>query len=305
MEDRVKELEKAVKKHKTLNIVLGLIALVAVCFAVFYTREKVVEVQTIQSKHDTLQEELATIMKEYEAIKSEYGELNEQLTEKDSAILAQADEIKKLIASQADYRRIKKKLELLQDQGKQYVHMLDSLYTVNRELMAENQEIKKQVTRLHTEQKTLTEEKEVLSEKVTTASRVKGYGFAINGIVAKNSGKKEEITNKARKVEQFKVTFTLADNPLAQAGEVNLYCRISLPNGQVLSMGMGDGYSFLNNGKRLQYTIKSTVNYDTKSKSVTMVWKLPIDDSAVPGEYTAQVFSDTDFLGEASVTLVK
>ena len=305
MEDKIKKLEKDVKKHKVLNIVLGLIALVALGFALFYTREKVIEIQAVQSEHAVLQNELDEILKEYEAIKNEYGELNAQLSEKDSAILAQAEEIKVLIASQADYRRIKKKLELLQDQGKQYVHMLDSLYTVNQELMTENQEIKKEVTRLHTEQQTLTEEKNVLTEKVNVASKVSAYGFSINGIALKSSGKKEEITTKARKVEQFKVVFSLADNPLAQAGEVNLYCRISLPDGRVLALGTGDAYSFLNNGKRLQYTIKSTVNYDKKSKPVTMVWNLRTDDTAVPGEYTAQIFSDTDFLGEASVILVK
>ena len=305
MEEKIKKLEKDVKKHKTWNIILGLIALAAICFSLFYTREKVVEIEAVKTQHASLQNELDSILMEYETIKKEYGELNEQLSEKDSAILAQAAEIKALIASQADYKRIKKKLELLQNQGKQYVHMLDSLYTVNRELTAENQEIKKEVSRLHTEQKTLTEEKEVLTEKVNVASRVKGYGFAINGVSMKSNGKKEEVTSKAGKVKQFRVTFSLADNPLAQAGEVNLYCRISLPDGRVLALGTGDAYSFLNDGKRLQYTIKTTVNYDTKSKLVTMVWNLRDKDSAVPGEYTAQLFTDTDFLGEASVVLVK
>ncbi|MCL2130855.1 MAG: hypothetical protein FWH36_00140 [Lentimicrobiaceae bacterium] len=305
MEEQIRKLERDVKKHKTLNIVLGLVVLIVIGFAFFYTKEKVVEVQTVQQQHSTLQSELDAILKEYEAIKKEYGDLNEQLSEKDSAILAQAAEIKALIASQADYRRIKKKLELLQDQGKQYVHLLDSLYTVNQELTEENQEIKREVSRLHSEQQTLTVEKEVLTEKVNVASRVKGYSFAINGIVLKSGGKKEEITAKARKVEQFKVTFFLAENPLAQAGEVNLYCRISLPDGRVLALGTGDAYSFFNDGKRLQYTIKTTVNYDKKSKQVTMVWVLRENDTAVPGTYTAQVFTDTDFLGEASVVLVK
>jgi cell division protein FtsB len=305
MEDKIKKLEKGLRKHKTLNIILGILLLFVIVFSLLYTREKIVEVQAAQQEHFNLQNELDSILREYESIKKEYGDLNEQLSEKDSAILAQAEEIKLLIASQADYRRIKKKLELLQNQGKQYVHMLDSLYTVNKELMAENQEIKKEVSRLHTEQKTLSEEKEVLTEKVNTASKVKGYGFAINGYSFKSGGKKEEITSKARKVEQFKVTFTLADNPLAEAGEVNLYCRISLPDGRVLALGTGDAYSFLHEGKRLQYTIKSTVNYDTKSKSVTMIWKLRENDSAVPGEYTAQLFSDTDFLGAATIILVK
>ena len=305
MEDRVKDLEKKVRKHKTLNVVLGLLVLIVIGFSLFYTREKIVEVHAVEQEHFNLQNELDSILREYESIKKEYGDLNEQLSEKDSAILAQAAEIKLLIASQADYRRIKKKLELLQNQGKQYVHMLDSLYTVNRELMAENQEIKKEVSRLHSEQKTLSEEKDVLTEKVNVASRVKGYSFALNGISLKSNGKKEEITTKARKVDQFNVTYMLAENPLAEAGEVTLYCRISLPDGRVLALGTGDGYSFLNDGKRLQYTIKSTVNYDTKSKSVTMIWKLRENDTAVPGEYTAQIFTDTDFLGEATVVLVK
>jgi len=301
MENDVKKLEKDVRKYKTLSIVLGIVAVAALCFAFFYTKEKVVEVQAVKTQHAALQNELDSILMEYEIIKSEYGELNEQLSERDSAILAQAEEIKKLIASQADYRRIKRKLELLQDQGKQYVHMLDSLYTVNRALMEENQEIRKEVSRLHSEQRTLVEEKGVLSEKVSTASKVKGYGFTINGI----GGRKEEVTSKARKVEKFRVTFTLAENPLAQAGEVNLYCRISLPDGRVLALGAGDAYSFLNNGKRLQYTIKTTVNYETKAKPITMVWALRDNDAAVPGEYTAQIFTETDFIGEATVVLVK
>ena len=305
LDEKIRKLERVVRRHKTLNIILGLIALLVIGFAFFYTKEQMVEVQSVQQDHALLQNELDSILKEYEAIKSEYGQLNDQLFEKDSAILAQAAEIKALIASHADYRRIKRKLELLQDQGKQYVHMLDSLYTVNRELTTENQEIKKEVSRLHSEQQTLTEEKEVLTEKVSVASKVSGYGFAINGIVSKSGGKKEEITSKARKVEQFKVTFTLADNPLAQAGEVNLYCRISLPDGRVLALGSGDAYSFLNDGKRLQYTIKTTVNYETKAKPITMVWILRENDLAVPGEYNAQLFTDTDFLGEASVVLLK
>ena len=305
METDIKKLEQKVKKHKTLNIILGLVALIAICFSLFYTRDKVVEIQSVQQQHFLLQNELDSILQEYEAIKKEYGELNEQLFERDSAILAQAAEIKALIASQADYRRIKRKLELLQDQGKQYVHTLDSLYTVNRELTAENQEIRKEVIRLHSEQRTLSEEKEVLVEKVNVASKVSAYGFSINGITLKSGGKKEEVTTKARRVEQFRVVFTLADNPLAQAGELNLYCRISLPDGRILALGTGDAYSFLNDGKRLQYTIKTTVNYNTKSKQVIMVWNLRDKDSAVPGEYTAQLFTDTDFLGEASVVLVK
>ena len=81
------------------------------------------------------------------------------------------------------------------------------------------------------------------------------------------------------------------------SGEINIYCRISLPDGRILALGSGDSYSFYNNGKQLQYTIKSTLSYDNKAKSVTMIWKLREGDTAVAGTYTAQLFTDTDYIG--------
>ncbi|MDR1878749.1 MAG: hypothetical protein LBQ64_04210, partial [Bacteroidales bacterium] len=257
----------------------------------------------VEIQNNDLQEELDSILREYELIKSEYGDLNAQLSGKDSAILAQADEIKALIASQADYRRIKKKLELLQNQGKEYVHLLDSLYVVNQQLTNENQEIKKTVTRLSKEKEDLSQEKETLQEKVTVAAKLKAYNAIMKGINLKSGGKKEEETNKAKRVKKLRVVFTLSENELVPAGELNLYCRISLPDGRILALGKGEAYSFTNDGKQLQYTIKTSVTYDNKAKQVVMEWKLRTEDVAVPGEYTAQLFTDTDYIGQTIMVL--
>ncbi|MDR0368266.1 MAG: hypothetical protein LBH82_03890, partial [Bacteroidales bacterium] len=257
----------------------------------------------VKTQNTELQTELDQLIREYDDIKKEYGDLNMQLSEKDSSILAQAEEIRGLIASQADYRRIKKKLELLQDQSKEYVRMLDSLYIVNQQLTEENVEIKQQVTRLSEEKHTLTQEKETLEEKVTTAAKMKAYNIAFRGVNLKSGGKKEEETNKARRVKKLKVNFTLGENSLASLGEMILYARISLPDGRVLVLGKGDGYSFTNDGKQLQYTIKSTIQYEQKAKSVEMVWNLRTGDVAVAGEYTVQLFTETDYLGQAKLIL--
>ncbi len=123
--------DKEVKKYKRLCIILAIVSIALAILSIYsltHVREYVVTAEQAVNAQDDLQAELDSILREYEAVKSEYGSLNEQLTAKDSAILAQADEIQKLIASQGDYRRIKKKLELLQDQGKEYVNLLDSVY---------------------------------------------------------------------------------------------------------------------------------------------------------------------------------
>jgi predicted nucleic acid-binding Zn-ribbon protein len=299
--------DKNARKYKRLSIIFGIIALVLLgIIAYFYIilsckqQEKII---AVEQQNNSLQQELDLILWEYDSIKAEFGDLNNQLTEKDSAILAQAEEIRGLIASQEDYRRIKKKLELLQNQGKEYVQLLDSLYIVNQQLTKENVEIKQTVTRLSKEKEELSVEKETLQEKVTTAARLKAYNVSLKGINLKSGGKKEEETGKAKRVKKLKVVFTLSENELFPAGEMNLYCRISLPDGKVLAPGKGDAYSFINEGKQLQYTIKTSVNYENKAKQITMEWTLRPEDHAVPGEYTAQLFTDTDYIGQAIMIL--
>ena len=306
MEDRISKLEKDVKRYRTLSVAAIIVAVVLLCITIFFiskSSEQVTQVAVFEEQNADLKNELDSIMREYEAMKSQYGSLNAKLSEKDSVIWAHAEEIQKLIASQADYRRIKKKLELLQNQGKEYVTLLDSLYKENKKLTEENTEIKQRVSRLSKEKEELSQEKEVLEEKVTIASKLKAYNVSLRGMAVKSGGKKEDETDKAKKVKKLRVTFTLSENELIPAGELNLYCRISLPDGRVLMLGKGDGYSFTNDGKLLQYTIKTAVNYDKTAKKITMEWDLRSDDKAVAGEYTAQIFTETDYLGEGKLIL--
>jgi hypothetical protein len=306
MEELNNTLNKDAKKYKRLSIIFAVIALILLIIAIYFataSREQDKKNDAVEEQKNNLQQELDSILFAYESIKSEYGELNDQLSEKDSAILAQAAEIRTLIASQEDYRRIKKKLELLQNQGKEYVQLLDSLYVVNQKLTEENVEIKQTVTRLSKEKEDLSVEKETLQEKVTTATKLKAYNISLKGINLKSGGKKEEETNKAKRVKKLKTVFILSENELFPPGEMNLYCRISLPDGRVLSLGKGDAYSFTNEGKQLQYTIKSSVDYENKAKQITMEWDLRTEDHAVPGEYTVQIFTETDYIGQAKMTL--
>ena len=306
MEDRIDKLEKDVRRYKTLSIIALIIALILLCITVYFIHKSTVQVTQVavfEEEKTSLQHELDSILHEYEAMKSEYGDLNAQLSEKDSAILAQAQEIRELIASQADYRRIKKKLELLQDQGKEYVRLLDDLYKENQKLTEENTEIKQKVTRLSKEKEDLSQEKDVLEEKVTIASKLKAYNVSLRGMSVKSGGKKQDETDKAKKVKKLKVNFTLSENKLFPEGELVLYSRISLPDGRVLALGKGDAYCFTNDGKQLQYTIKTSVNYEKTAKQVSMEWDLRDEDKAVAGEYKVQIFTETDYIGEGVMIL--
>ena len=255
-------------------------------------------------KNEFLQSELDSLLFEHERIKVEYGDLSEQLSEKDSVILANAAEIKKLIASQADYRKIKRQLERLQNIAKEYVEEIDQLFTENKQLKEENTQVRAQLTETKREVEAIRKDKQELNQTISTAAVHQAYNIHSRAIYFKNKNREEVITEKASRVDQFKTTFILGANSLIPAGPVTVYVRIALPGtGRILSPGTGDAYSFIFNGEKLQYTAKKTINYDNKAEMVTIVWDLRDDDKAVKGLYLVQLYTDTQFLGETSFEL--
>ncbi|MBP5710616.1 MAG: hypothetical protein J6W84_06530 [Bacteroidales bacterium] len=304
------ESEEKIKNENPLKkwvIILGVIAFLGICSTVYlaFFAKPVYNAEFIKAEYEkqTLNMELDSLMAAHEQIKAQYGELSEQLSEKDSIINANADEIKKLIASQADYRKIKKQLERLQKISQEYVAEMDRLYTENRELKEENTQVKESLSKSEQKNAEIQKNNEELNEKIQTASVIVAYNFASQVVYEKKNGV-EVITDRASKAKRFKISCVLGENTLREAGAVNIYCRISLPgDGRVLCQGKGDAYSFMYNGEKLQYTMKSTVNYTGKSEKVNLVWNLKDDDKAVKGTYVAQVYSDEGFLGETMFTL--
>lgn len=261
------------------------------------------EFTKVENNNMELQSELDSLLAEHEKIKAQYGSLSDQLSEKDSIIMANAAHIEELINSQADYRKIKKQLARLQNISQEYVQEMDKLYQENKALKEENTTVKADLEQERLDKETVQKSNEELSAKISGAAVYKAYNIRSAGYMIKNKGD-EEPTDKASRVKRIKTTFILGENSLIEAGPVNVYCRIAVPgSGKVLTMGSGDTYSFVHNGQRLQYSAKSVVNYDNKAQNVTMNWDLMSDDKAIKGKYIVQVFTDDQFLGESYFTL--
>ena len=235
------------------------------------------------------QAEVDSLMRVHNELKESYGELSAELAEKDSIIQADAIEIKKLLDSQWDYNRIKQKVASLQAISQKYVRQMDSLYTVNRELVAENERIREEYQAERRENSNLTRQKEELTNKVNMASTMKIYSLSATPIYFKG-GSKETETNKANRAERVRLDFTLAQNDLVQAGTKLFYIRIADPSKSIICKGTGDEYAFESNGETLQYTEKVTVNYDNKEKDVVAYYIKPASIKMMPGYYFVDIY---------------
>ena len=249
------------------------------------------------------QAEVDSLMRVHNELKDSYGELSLELAEKDSIIQADAVEIKKLLDSQWDYNRIKKKVSALQVISQKYVRQMDSLYTVNRELVAENERIREEYQGEVRKNNNLTRQAEELTGKVNMASSMKIYNFKATAVRFKG-GRTETETDRAAKAERIKIDFTLAQNDLAQAGTKVFYIRIADPTKAIISKGKGDEYAFESNGETLQYTEKVSVNYDNKDAAVRAYYIKPSKFEMMPGYYFIDVYEQSGKLvGQTSLEL--
>jgi myosin heavy subunit len=288
-------------------IILGALAGLFLCstlYLAFFAKPTTNRVyKEVENKNFELQSELDSLLAEHNRIKEQYGELSDQLSEKDSIIMANAAEIEKMINSQADYNRIKKQLARLQNISQEYVKEMDKLYQENKALKEENQQVRADLEQEREVTRTMQKSNEDLTQKISNAATFKAYNLKSGGYLVRNKGS-EEPTEKANKVKRIKTTLMLGENSLIEPGPVNIYCRIAIPEtGKVLTMGSGDTYSFVHNGQRLQYSCKTVVNYNNKAENITMDWDLMSDDKAIKGQYSVQLYTDDQFLGECYFTL--
>lgn len=249
------------------------------------------------------QAEVDSLMKVHNELKESYGELSAELAEKDSIIQADAVEIKKLLDSQWDYYRIKKKLNELQLISQHYVRQMDSLYTVNRELVAENERIREQFQAEKRQNTNLTRQAEELTNKVNQAAVLKIYNYTADAVYFRG-GSKETSTNKANRAERIKIDFTVAQNDLVDAGTKIFYVRIADPSRAIICKGTGDEYSFDANGETLQYTEKVRVNYDGKETDVRAYYVKPSDRQLMPGTYFIDIYEQGGkLIGQTAIDL--
>ena len=285
-----KQNNKALLIGLAAALVATLIALIVISTRLSSTKGDLKELEAEKElQRQDFQAEVDSLMKVHNELKESYGELSQELAEKDSIIQADAIEIKKLLDSQWDYYRIKKKMAELQVISQKYVRQMDSLYTVNRELVAENERIREEYQAEKRQNTSLTRQKEELTNKVNQASAMKIHGLKAVPVRFKG-GDKEAETDRANRAERVRIDFTLAQNDLVEAGSKIFYVRIADPTKAVICKGSGDEYSFSSNGETLQYTEKVRVNYDNKDTGVRAYYVKLNAYEMMPGTYFVDVY---------------
>jgi hypothetical protein len=298
-------MEEKNRSNRKLIIYLSIFGLIILALLVwlFLQRSQMMTlIHEREAEKTVLQGELDSLMTEHNKVKVLYGTLSDSLSVKDSIIQANATEIRKLLDTQYEYYKIRKKLAMLQQVAQGYVHQLDSLYTVNRELKEENERIRQVVRNEQSKNQNLIRDKEELKEKMDQAAVLRAYDVTTTAYKLAGDRMREQVTDKANRTDKLKICFTIGENPLIEPGTNIIYVRITRPDNVVVVKSKHT--TFIYNGQTIPYSIREDADYTGKAMNVCVEWvKGNKEEPAMKGRYHVGVFSGNSEIGQGTFEL--
>lgn len=298
------EEQQASSTSRRNQIIIGILILAIILlfiFLIFQRKQLNGLVNEKEQEKVALQKELDSLVVEHNKTKELYGSLSDSLRAKDSVIQINAIEIRKLLDTEWEYQKIRKKLARLQVIAQGYVRQMDSLYTVNRELQAENEKIRQDFRSEQNKTSGLVKDKEALTEKISQAAVIRAYDVKITPVKVKG-GDRETATDKASRTDRLKICFTIGENTLVKPGKKTIYIRIMRPDNVVVTKTKYDIFTF--NGQSVPYSIRQDFTFQGDAIPMCVVWnKKDNDKAAMKGKYTVTVFSEEKEIGSGSFDL--
>lgn len=286
-------------------IVAGTVAIAILAVATVYlfislgrkTQENEEMVKLFELEKEEMENEYSSFAIQYDEMQVHLSNdsLVRQLEKEKLRTQQLLEELRQTKASNAaEIRRLKNELATVRAVMRSYVHQIDSLDQINKKLVTENTQIRRQNQEATRTIEVLTEEKQKAEDKVALASQLDAVGISF--IAHNKRGKAEK---KVKNVTQLVFDFTIAKNITVDTGEKTVYLRIMKPDGEPLVKDPENLFHYQN--RDMEYSIKKYIEYTGEQQQVTMYWD--VEEFLYAGEYGAYIFVDGVMIGEQSFTL--
>ncbi len=289
---------------KTLYALIGvvIVALLAVMGYLIYSLNESNE----QNKQmlELAEMDKLEMQNEYENFARQYNEMKTQIN--NDSLMAQLEqeqqrtqelleELRRTKSNDAaEITRLKKELATMREVLKTFVAEIDSLNRLNTQLTNENENLRQQQVVQQQQISSLSSEKASLSDKVEIASQLDATAISITAL-----NKRQKAAKKIADVKTFQVSFNIARNVTAAAGNRTVYVRILKPTGEAVN----GGGTFAFENRNLEYSMRKDIEYNGEETPVTMYWN--VTEMLVAGQYRVQIFADGKNIGGGSISFEK
>jgi hypothetical protein len=275
------------------SIVLG-VGLLLLIYMYFDKKSKMIEMETVLTQEkDSLANELRHMVVAYDTLKTNNDTLNAGLQKQKNKIV----QLLSINASNVQLiKKYKNEITTMREIMKSYIVQIDSLNTRNKMLTSENSEIKEQINQVRNTNTELSKVKEELTSKVEVASVIQA-----KNIIAVSLNKKRKETTRIGSLDKLRICFTLRENPLAKAGQKDVFMRVIRPDSLVVTSSPDNLFEY--KGNKIIYSANRQVDYMNQDIEVCIFMDNKGD--FIIGNYSVELYLDDNIIGRTNFMLSK
>ncbi|MDR1198748.1 MAG: hypothetical protein LBK94_07005 [Prevotellaceae bacterium] len=287
------------KTATILKAVTGILCIAVIILgALLYleSKSKKETVIVLTNDKENLITELNGLKHEYATLQTSNDSINQALLQEQEKIELLLDKVKKTEAGNLQkIRAYEKELGTLRAIMQNYIVQIDSLNTVNRQLVSENIQIKEQVQEITRKHEEVTQRAEELTTKVQEGSVIKIRGMSVQGIT-----KKDKDTERASRTSHIKTCITLVENSIAQRGTKTVYIRVKGPDGIVLTTNENNLFDI--DGEQIIFSASRDIDYQGAEIELCIYYTFG-DVKVAKGVYEVTAYMDGKSIGSSQARL--
>jgi myosin heavy subunit len=250
------------------------------------------EVVNLSTEKAGLMDELVELKATYDAAIAENTSLSDELISEREKVIKLMEELKSSQGSSASFR---KQVNTLKAKMDELVRENEALKKMNQQLTAEIDSTKTILDEAKEYNQVLVGQNEELSKTVEKASKLSVLNLKTSAYKVRSSGKEIE-TDKARRADLLKISFTIAENRVAKSGDKNYYVQVIDSKNNVL----GEKQTAQFGDQSLTYSFISTVSFDNSTVNVAENLK---GDNFEKGTYFVNIFDKGELVSKTSFIL--
>ncbi|MFV8375984.1 hypothetical protein [Flavobacterium sp. LB1P62] len=289
------------KSSSSLKAVIAVLAVLLVGSLV-YIFKMTSDADVVKTELKSTLTEKESVMKDLQELKSTYDAAIAENTSMSDELIQERDKVVNLMS---DLSKSKGDVASMSKYKTQFIALQGNM----KVLMAENEGLKKQNTTLTTQRdstvvvlgetkknvEALTGQNEELAKAVEKGSKLTVLNTRGSAFKLRSSGKQIE-TDKASRADALRVSFTIAENQIAQSGDKTYYVQVIDSKNNVV----GDKKTETFGDNTLTYSFATNVKYENKTVNVSQDLK---GKNFEKGNYFVNVFDKGELVSKTSFTL--
>lgn len=244
-----------------------------------------------------LKAKIESILKNKNASDKDLAEAKTLITNLTTKIAGYEEQIKRLKDANAVLNESNARLATEKEKATQENTQLQE---EKSKLTEQQTAIQNQKNAIETEKKAVEQKNSELSKKVELAKVLSATNIKISPMKKRFLTGKEANTDKAKRADNMKISFDLADNKISESGEKNLFIVVYDPEGNAF----GSEKFKLENGTEKIFTISKKIQFvqGQATKNIETEWK-PNNSKFTKGIYIIEIYQLGQKIGEEKVSL--